>query len=180
MTDPERGAQRVFFALWPDAATAAQLHECARLALRGPGSGRLVAAESLHLTLAFIGPADAARYALLCEVAARVRAAPVDVALDRLGVFRHGGVLHAGMQTPSPTLVDLHARLTAGLAAAGAPTDSARFTPHVTLARHTRVAGLPSAMPPIAWRADEFVLVESQLRPSGARYRVRRRFPLAI
>ena len=50
--------QRLFFALWPDDDTR---HALARLAkTRLPsGSGRLVAAQNIHLTVAFLGAVDA-------------------------------------------------------------------------------------------------------------------------
>ncbi len=177
MSGPEAASQRVYFALWPDAATAARLHALALDTLRAAGGGRAVKAESMHLTLAFIGAVDAVRLALLASVADAIVAEPVDVALDRLGVFRRGGILYAGMHAQTPTLAALHRRLTAALAAVDAPTE-ARFTPHVTLARHVHAPDLAHQMPAIAWRSDSFSLVESQLRPSGAHYRVLHRFAL--
>jgi 2'-5' RNA ligase len=52
------------------------------------------------------------------------------------------------------------------------------LVPHVTLARRVRCRDLPRLDTPIAWRVDEFALVESHLHPSAASYRTVARFPL--
>jgi 2'-5' RNA ligase len=62
------------------------------------------------------------------------------------------------------------------------------FHVHVTLARHVRRDPFPEPrrsrhehtvpIPPLEWPVDEFLLVESDTRPDGARYTVRRSWPL--
>ncbi|HYL02781.1 MAG TPA: 2'-5' RNA ligase family protein, partial [Steroidobacteraceae bacterium] len=60
---PER-TRRLFFALWPDAAQRTVLAHAVRKAVRNCG-GRPVPAESLHVTLAFLGSVPESRMAEL-------------------------------------------------------------------------------------------------------------------
>jgi 2'-5' RNA ligase len=106
---------RVFFALRPDAETAEHLSALAGHLVAGlPDKAmRIVPAQNLHMTLAFIGAVDAAQLATLQTLAAEISAEflafaatesaarqaderALRVRLDRLGFWAQGGILWAG------------------------------------------------------------------------------------
>lgn len=160
--------RRVFFALWPDGEAAGHL-EALGHAL-APKGAKVVHGEKLHMTLAFIGAVDDAGVERLMEAADRVRAEPFELRLDRLGFWPQGGILYAGCrETPSRQRLLLQA-LGRELAAEGFAPDKRPYVPHVTLARRVRGLSLPRLETPVAWRAEEFALVESHLHPSAASY----------
>ena len=69
--------QRLFFAIWPDEAVQTRLRAAAR-ELVSPGA-RAVAPDTVHLTLLFIGSADAARRACLEQAADGVKGSALGV-----------------------------------------------------------------------------------------------------
>jgi len=161
---------RVFFALWPDAATARRLHALATDAQARCG-GRAMRRDTLHLTLAFIGDVSPERLAELLHVGACTGAAAFTLPIDRLGGWRHNRIVWAGAEVCPAPLVDLVARLGAGLAAAGFPVERRAFAAHVTLLRNTRAQPAQSPIAPIDWKVGGFGLFESQLSSEGAHYR---------
>ena len=134
--------------------------------------------DTLHLTLVFLGAATPAQLAALRLAAGRVRAAPCEFVLDRLGCWRHNRIAWAGCEEPAPGLLKLQAALSQSLVEAGFPAEERPFAPHVTLVRNARCGELSPLEPPLRWRALEFSLVESDLSERGARYRVLDRWPL--
>lgn len=176
---------RLFLALWPDQPLRQDI-----LRIAGPllthFRGRPVEPDRLHLTLAFLGevPAEAVPTIEGVAMAAASRHGPLDLSLDRTGVFANAGVLWLGGAGDRPLLA-LHEDLAAALAEAGHPLERRPFRPHVTLSRrvprdaelHARLRG--EADPPVRWRAEELTLVSSHTEPEGAVYRVLRRWPLA-
>jgi 2'-5' RNA ligase len=168
--------RRLFFALWPDEGVRARLE-----ALRdGFSLGRPIAGRNLHLTLAFLGELDEAAQRCVLEAAARLTPQPFTLCLDEMGWFRRPQVLWVGAsQTPAP-LAGLVARLNEGLQACGFPPETRPYSAHVTLARKVH-RGPPKAqaIPPVEWRVEEFVLVESILGQRGAEYQPLRRWPMA-
>src|SRR5256885_1011054 len=71
------------------------------------------------------------------EAAGPVRDPPFGIALDRVGGFRRARVAWAGASAAPAPLLDLQARLEAGLRASGFDLEERAFAPHVTLARKT-------------------------------------------
>ncbi len=61
--DEARERRRVFFALWPDDLTRSALSRATRRAVQ-ECSGRPIAKDRLHLTLAFLGELTPERFAL--------------------------------------------------------------------------------------------------------------------
>lgn len=176
---------RLFFALWPDDELAAALADIAGAAARRCG-GRPTRRDTVHLTLAFLGDVAATDIETLVTTARRVRAAPFQLSIDRLGYWRHNRLLWAGC-APSAALDGLALALHRSLAEAGHPAaDGGRaFKPHLTLIRK-----LPSAiMPPVLadfapaalplWRCTRFLLVASRLSAAGPHYATIAEFPLA-
>lgn len=169
---------RVFFALWPDAATAAALHARGR-ALRAECGGRLMRRDTVHMTLAFLGDVATARLDVLEEVAGAVRGERFALGLDRVGGWHGHRVLCSGCETVPPPLQALAAELSARLRAAGFELDARAFNPHVTLVRNALRSPGHAEAPPLRWPVASFVLVASERSADGAHYRVLGRWALA-
>lgn len=169
--------QRLFFALWPDDAVQSRL---AHLGASGtPEYGRLVPAENLHLTLAFLGALDSGARTCVEAAADRVRAGGFELVFTRLGCWPRPGVLWAGTDATPAALTELVTALREGMTGCGLRPETRPYRAHVTLARKTRVpADFHRACGPVTWRVGAFQLVESETLPSGARYRRLRRWPL--
>jgi 2'-5' RNA ligase len=145
---------RLFFALWPPAETAAALHGWStRL------EGRATRAESIHLTLAFLGDADAAKAS---AAARRVQGRKHDLPIQRAEYWKHNQIVWAGPQeTPPPLALLVHA-LQNALKKDGFTLEDRPFAAHVTLLRKApRPPALPE-LPRVAWPVTEFSLVASQ------------------
>lgn len=175
---PARGnLHRLFFALWPDAASGGQLAALA-LDLQRRCGGRALHGANLHMTLAFLGNVDGAGTERLRSIAAAIGECGFELELDRLQWLRRRGIVWAECSlTPEP-LQRLAGVLQERLRAAAFVLEVRPFAAHVTLLRNARCeADLP---PPraIRWRADAFVLVESRLERSGASYQIVGRWPL--
>ena len=170
---PDTHSPRLFYALWPDAATRAAL-----AAWQARLQGKPVRPEKLHLTLAFLGQRPAGELPALLAILEQLPAHPVPLLFDHVSRFPQLALAWAALAQPSPALLALRAACMQALAQQGlAPRfEHDRFTPHVTLARQAPPpAGEDVA--PVAWQADELVLVES-LKSSGD-YRIVARRKLA-
>ncbi|SDI40410.1 RNA 2',3'-cyclic phosphodiesterase [Propionivibrio dicarboxylicus] len=172
---------RLFFALWPSPESAESLAGVARdCALRF--GGRPTRAETVHMTLAFLGEQPEVRLADIVAAANTLAFAPFDLPLDRLGAWRHNRVLWAGCRAAPDALSALATGLHAVLAQADVrfEAESRPFNPHVTLLRSVPASAFPVSTPslvPRVWRCERFVLVESQRLPDGAGYRRVAEFP---
>ena len=151
-------AWRLFLALWPPAATRADIVRQAD-AWQWPAAARRTAPERLHLTLHFLGNVPAER------VPALQRGLSFDwpgceLELDRAEVWPGGIAVLEASQVPAP-LADLHARLGEALQRLEVPVETRRYRPHVTLARKGQGAE-PGAMAPIRWRTGpQYALMRS-------------------
>lgn len=152
--------RRLFFALWPDAATRAAI-EARRDAL-GALSKRVVPAANFHVTLVFLGDQPAERLASIEDDAERIRPRCRGFALrmDRFGWFARARVAWLGGQPPVPGAA-LAGELHRGLSALGLAPDARPWRPHITLFRGvTRRPELPRP-DPLDWDVTSFALVES-------------------
>lgn len=163
---------RLFYALWPSPALAATLAAWAESA-RPSSGGRVMRTETLHLTLAFLGPVDAQLADTLAAATPALGLPPGEVALDHYGVFKRQRILWAGPRdTPAP-LQAAHDALWQMLAGHGLAAPPQPFRPHVTLLRNIEHPEPPAAVPePLIWRYDRMVLVASESLSGGSRYRV--------
>jgi 2'-5' RNA ligase len=150
---------RLFFALWPDAATRATLAAYAAAAHARCG-GRIMRPQNLHFTLAFLGDTDAGRLDSLRAAATAVAPRRFAIEVDRVAYWRHNRIVWAGAAVVPEALAGLVADLRAALDVAGFRYDAKPFVPHVTLLRDARPAPLP-ALASTAWPVDRFVLVKS-------------------
>lgn len=168
-------AHRLFFALWPDAATRTAIHRAMHEAVRHAG-GRPVPAENYHLTLAFLGTQPESRLSAIREAAAGLAPPRGELELSRLGRYARARVLWLGPERTPPGLRRDVRALWATLEPLGIARERRPFAAHLTLARKT--ARLPEAqIRPVVWRYSGFALVESVTDPRGARYTVIAKWP---
>jgi 2'-5' RNA ligase len=162
---------RAFVALPLPGAHRALLEGYLAACAEAAPSFRWVPAESLHLTLRFLGAVDDQVLDRVSAELARIERPAYEASLGELGLFggrRRTSVvcldLAAGREPTAVLAADCErACQAAGLAADGRP-----YRPHVTLARARARAGdslpdLPSPPSLPGWRVDEFVLYESRL-----------------
>lgn len=180
-------AIRLFFALWPSPPLAASLAEWAQAA-RPHCGGRVMRTETLHLTLAFLGPVEAQLADALAAATPDRCVPPGELELDRYGVFKRQRILWVGpreagpreagpreagpREAPAP-LQAMHDGLWHWLADYGLAAPPQPFRPHVTLLRNIERDDPPPPPPdPLIWRYDRLVLVASESQTGGSRYRI--------
>lgn len=145
-------------------------------------SARWVRAESMHVTLKFIGEVSDQTARKIPPVLAAVRVAgEVELGFGGTGFFpneQRPRVLWAGISA-SPNLADLAREIEQKLEPLGIAREKRSFQPHLTLARFSSPRGLQQLQEELrqsgphefgATRSSEFHLYQSQLRPSGAVY----------
>lgn len=168
---------RLFVAVDPPALVREALAGWAREAL-GTAGPRLVGADQLHITLAFmesVGIGDTGAVARLALGCAR------PVADLRVGVPlslppRRPRVLAVSIQDPDGALGALHGQVNSALSAGlGFEAERRRFTPHVTVARmrpdgHRGGSGALKPTPALAFAAQSLTVYRSRLSPAGAEY----------
>lgn len=167
---------RLFFALWPDDATRAALNHTGASLHRNWG-GRRMRANTLHLTLAFLGSTPTERLDELIACAGSVHAGSFELVLDQAGYWRHNRIGWLGTSRTPPQHLELVDALNTALQAAGFPVDARPHAPHVTLLRNTAGGEIPAGEP-IRWPVGAFVLVKSVAEPDGAYYEMIRRWRL--
>lgn len=165
---------RLFFALWPSPAAANALAQWARDVQRETG-GRATSAQTIHLTLAFLGEADPDG---AIAAARRVRSESFGLPVDDAKYWRHNRIVWVGPHAMPDPLRQLAADLRRELLLEKFAMEERAFAAHVTLIRK---AGAPKSLPPLPhldWPAPEFVLVRAAPAPAGSRYEVIERFPM--
>lgn len=133
-------------------------------------------ADTLHLTLAFLGDTPEPMRARLLEAITTIPIGPLALRFEGAGYWAHNRI---GWLRPQPDarLNALAVALREQLRVLAVPFDARAFVPHVTLLRHT-AGGAPPVCAPVRWRADDFVLVESRPDDGGAHYTVLKRWAL--
>ena len=163
---------RLFFALWPDQAVR---NEIRAITERFPRAhGRLVPAQNVHITLAFLGQVEDQVCKALRTGAATIHTGPFDLTLEQLGWWKRSRILWLGTHSVPAELEQLVRALKSMLKSLGLghSIDDRDFVPHVTLMRDVRKPDLSQPVTPIYWKVDRFVLVESVTEPSGPTYRL--------
>jgi 2'-5' RNA ligase len=149
---------------------------------------RLAALGQMHLTLHFLGPANAGRTAAALRA---VEAPAFPLEIEGIGQFPSAGgavTLWAGVRE-SAGLLRLHAAVAAALAAEGFQPEVRRYSPHITLAR--LAPGVPAgvvaefldrhrAFAPPLFPAAGFGLYSSTFAGDAPVYRRERSFPLLV
>jgi 2'-5' RNA ligase len=173
----ESGTLRLFFALWPDDATRDALNRTGKW-LHQHWGGRRMRADTLHITLAFLGSTPAEQLDVLAACADTVKTGAFELVLDQAGYWRHNRIGWLGASETPQQHSELVGALNAALQGAAFSVDARPHVPHVTLLRNTAGGEVP-ACTPVRWPVSDFALVESRTEPSGAKYQVIRRWPLA-
>ena len=168
---------RLFFALWPDDATRDALNRSGKW-LHQHWGGRRMRADTLHITLAFLGATPVEQLGALVACADSARADAFELVLDEAGYWRHNRIGWLGASETPPQHFELVSALNAALQAAGFPIDARPHVPHVTLLRKSAGGEVPACMP-VSWPIRDFVLVRSSTESDGAHYEVIRRWSLA-
>ena len=186
-----RATMRLFLAVaLPQAVRdlLAELHQ--RLAPDCPG-WRFLDAETVHLTLRFLGHVVPALDAACRERwrAAAAECAPFELRLGSLGSFPRGRrprMLWLDLDEPrgEPWLPLLAAATERAAREAGFTPQTRAFRGHLTLARAIRGARPgppPTDVAPVlaGFRVDELILYRSHLSPAGARYTALASWPLS-
>ena len=156
---------RLFFALWPSQETALALERWAKAL-----AGGHTACGKIHLTLAYLGEADAQKAA---SAGRRVQAAPFRMTLEEASYWSHNKIVWAGPRRVPADMTRLVQALQFELYKESFILERRPFAAHVTLVRKAPVQPLP-AVPPIEWPVQEFALVAS----AGGVYRTLERFAL--
>ena len=166
----EAPTQRLFFALWPSEDVRAGLAEVmASLHVR---RAKPVPAENLHITLLFLGSVTAQTRICAEKIAAGIAGHPFELSLDQIGFWPQSGILWLGARELPESLVALARDLRHGIAGCGIDLDARPFKPHVTLMRKALVVRRERPLGAVAWRVDDFVLVESKTTRDGSHYQV--------
>lgn len=146
---------------------------------------------SLHVTLKFLGETEPKRvervHAALAEAASS--AAPFAVTIAGVGTFggRVPRVVWAGIGDGAEPLGRLARAVESELARIGFPKEQRAFSAHLTLGRVRSAANVPDLLTALreatadhfgAAPVDRFVLMRSELHPSGSIHTVLREFPL--
>jgi len=158
---------RLFYALWPDDATASAL-----LQLQSPMHGRRIPYSNLHMTLVFLGQQPAALLPDLKDILEHIPRMEISIRLDRVGYFPRNRIAWAGPRQAPDELFSLHQHLVQALTQRKVSFNGLHtYKPHVTLARD---ASLPPdlAFDPIDWHATQVALVQSTTTPEGSIYNV--------
>jgi 2'-5' RNA ligase len=162
---------RVFFALWPQPAIQRQLHAVAK-EYQAKCNARVMRADTLHMTLQFIGNIKRADLPSLIATASKVTTSPFTLKLEKIAFWKHNGIAYATLKNKVPKLDELVTTLKEKLAAEGVKYADTKFNPHVTLMRNVQHAMQEQDFSSIEWQVDAFVLVESEITEKGAHYKI--------
>lgn len=166
--------KRLFFALWPDDKTRAEIHALNQ-SIEQPG--RKLVPENLHITLVFLGNVDEAIAEAVQRDAARIKGSPIRLQFDELDYWKRPRVLCLTCHRQPKNLYALVNALTRMVEAHPVRLDKRHYRAHITLARKAQAR--PSTIfLPISVYADHFALVESISTELGVRYEVLETWPL--
>jgi len=176
---------RLFVALRPPPAVRDLLID----AMDGVEGARWQEDEQLHLTLRFVGEADARAADDLCAALGSLAAPASEARVAGAGSFDRRGrpdQLWAGL-APREPLAALARKVDRACAAAGFPPETRAYVPHVTLARLSRSADAGEARAWVArhggltsepFRMERLILYRSHVGHAGTAYEVLDAWPL--
>lgn len=168
---------RLFFALWPPRQAAAALHAWANRASRET-RGRVTRAETIHLTLAFLGEVGEEKLPLAVSAGRGAGGKGHSLPIEQARWWKHNRIVWVGPnETPEP-LASLELELKGNLLDAGFELERRPFAAHITLIRKAQEPRELPPLPAIDWPVAEFVLVRSVLSREGSSYEVIERFAL--
>jgi 2'-5' RNA ligase len=173
---------RLFFAYWPSSEKAQEMAIWVDRAQALCG-GRPMRTDTLHMTLAFLGMADAEKARDLAHACRQWRLPTGSMVLNEPGRFRNAKVVWLGPSQPdSPALswlYDANEQLWDALSSFGWPRQDSRYRPHISLLRNAGPAELDDLRgPAIPWTPERCVLVASEPTEGRSRYTVLAEVPL--
>ena len=168
---------RLFFAVWPPRETAATLAAWAAQA-QGEVGGNAARAETIHLTLAFLGEVPGARAAAAFRAARGMQGERHALPIEQAQLWPHNHIVWVGPREPPAALGAVVESLRAELVSGGFPLERRPFAAHVTLIRKARATGVLPPLPMVEWPVSEVALVRSALTPKGPNYEVIERIAL--
>jgi len=140
--------------------------------------GRAVPAESLHITLLFLGSVDAATQSGLEAAASILTPGPFALELDTIGQWRRSGIVWLGPSTLPENLLRLGAELRRIAHEHGIEIDRKPFKPHLTFYRRGVLPGRPEPRKTLVWSPANFSLIGSITHAAGPRYSLIRSWDL--
>lgn len=160
-----------------------QLQRLAQTELSGDRRLRWIPAPNWHLTLRFIGQVNDDTCQAISTALATIQGGPViGLSLKEIAPFpRHRPVVLAAVIAPNEDLTQLARKVEQVVVGCGLSAHAGNLLPHITLARWRRgqrPRKLPVIRMDVTTTITAFALVESQLRPEGARYTRLRTYPL--
>ena len=164
-----RPGQRLFFALWPDDAVRAALHQ-ASMDLLGKRIKR-ISQDNLHLTLAFAGTVTAPVRACLEAGAGKLRCPAFELSIDHAGHWPRPRIIWIGPTHTPPALWSLAGQLHALLGDCGLQSETRPYLPHITLARKVSKPPASAHIDAMHWSIRHFCLLESVSGARGVSYR---------
>ena len=174
-----QAAQRLFFALWPNAKLQAELHDVGETLQKAFG-GRVVRAENVHMTLAFLGSISAGRIDELLDIGGLIKARRFQLNLTETGCWKRSAVAWIAPEGLPESLERMVLELRSELLSAGFRVDDKPFAPHLTLLRKAKCRPQPVGQQmTLEWRIDDFVLMRSETLPDGPQYSRLRTWPLS-
>lgn len=170
---PGEPTTRCFIACWPGPGIARRLEELSG-SIQNSAGGRKIPRKNIHITLAFLGNLVSAQRA---AAGACCPALPESftLTLDRIGFFKHGGIVWAGARTPDPEFVHFVEQLRYSLRRVGFRIDARPFTPHLTLLRRARKRPRVK-LDAMEWTIGDYTLATSELTPEGSQYSIVKRW----
>jgi len=159
---PENSA-RLFIALCPDQAIRDALLAC-REHWNWPHGARLAHANSLHVTLHFLGNVPLQTIPTLID-ALQVPFESFELILNHQNIW-HDNIAVLEPCTIPAQLVKLHTDLSKALQAMGLPVETRNYRPHVTFARRAGGADISRNVPDIRWPVNGYALMQSHLSAS--------------
>jgi len=169
---------RLFFAAWPPPRTALGLYRWASEAARET-RGRVTRAETIHLTLAFLGEIEESRISAVIDAGRAIVGKAHALPIEQARYWPHNRIVWVGPNETPPPLAALAADLKGLLMGKGFEVERRAFEAHVTLIRKARAPRELPPLPELDWPVNEFVLVRSTLSNEGSSYDVLGRFALA-
>ncbi|MCW2998920.1 MAG: 2-5 ligase [Solirubrobacterales bacterium] len=191
-SQPARGSHRLFVAVDPPAAVAAELADWGRAQRTRGGGLRVMASERIHLTMAFVGERPVVDVEPIASAvggavgewaqAGETGTVPLELGPPVWLPPRHPRALAVEVRDPTGRLGALRDALGLALeAAVGWQAEGRRFRPHLTVAR---LSGRRTALGPLdptpaaGFTVEEAVLYRSFLERGGARYEALERIRL--
>lgn len=169
---------RLFFALWPDADLAGQIHKAISKPL-AHCDGKRVPLNNYHITLVFYGSADAEQRACLEQAADKLAGQSFQIELSQLGYWPKPRVIWLAPTELPGALHQLQSDLSQVLVDnCGYQAETRHYHPHLTLTRKSRQGPETRQIEAIEWPVKQFALVQSITRPEGAEYKVLKQWPL--